>query len=63
MGAFFLLKGERDALAHLRIDPEFTRLTTRAQVCVEDLGVVCALTGSSVSEAMSVYQEALGELT
>jgi hypothetical protein len=63
LAGFFLLKGELDALARLRVDDEFQRLILRASLIVESLGVVGADVGERIGTQMGVYQEAVDELT
>jgi hypothetical protein len=63
LAGFFLLRGEREALARLRIDDDFQRLILRASLIVESLGVVGADVGEGIRAAMGLYQEAIEELT
>jgi hypothetical protein len=63
LGGFFLLRGDRDKLSHLRQETEFQRITVRASLIVEGLGVIGATLGDSMGEAMGLFQEAIGELT
>lgn len=63
LGGFFLLKGEREKLALLRVDPEFTRLTIRAGLIAERLGVVGAWLGEALTQAVGDFQEAVAELS
>jgi hypothetical protein len=62
LGGFFLLRGEQDALGRLRASDEFQRLTTRAQLIVENFGVVAAATGDLLAQQMQLFLEAAGEL-
>jgi hypothetical protein len=62
LGGFFLLRGERDALARLRAGDELNRLSTRAQLIVDGFGVVGAQTGGRVEQQLGVFLEAAGEL-
>jgi hypothetical protein len=63
LGGFALLRGERDALAALRVDEEFERMSTRASLIVEGIGVVGALIGDGLARGIATYQEAIGDLT
>jgi hypothetical protein len=63
LGGFFLLRGQREKLSELRGDAEFRRLTTRASLIVDQLGVVNAALGEGLSEEVSTFQEAIAELT
>jgi hypothetical protein len=62
LGGFFLLWGEKDAIADLRVDDDFARLITRAQLVVDTFGVVGAQTGERIETQMQVFLEAAGEL-
>jgi hypothetical protein len=62
LGGFCLLRGEQDALGRLRASDEFQRLTTRAQLIVENFGVVGAATGDLIAQQMQLFLEAAGEL-
>jgi hypothetical protein len=60
---FVLLRGSEEALAKLRVDDEFMRLSTRASLIVDGLGVVAAALGDGLGDAIAMYQEAVSELT
>jgi hypothetical protein len=62
LAGFFLLRGEQDALAHVRTSDEFTTLNTRAGMIVENFGVVGAQTGARVEQLMGEFLEAAKEL-
>ena len=62
LAGFVLLRGSEAKLAELRVDDEFVRLSTRADLIVEGLGVVGAALGDGLEEAISTYQEAVSEL-
>jgi hypothetical protein len=62
LGGLFLLRGEQDALGRLRASDEFQRLTTRAQLIVENFGVVGAATGDLIGQQMQLFLEAAGQL-
>lgn len=63
LGGFFLVRGNRERLCRLRADPEFVRLTIRANLLTERLGVVGATVGEGVSDAIATFEEAVRELT
>jgi hypothetical protein len=63
LAGFFLLKGESETLAKLRISDDFQRLIMRAGLIVESLGVVGADIGERIGTQMAVFQEAVEELT
>ena len=60
---FILVRGSEDRLAQLRVDDEFVRLSTRASLIIEGLGVVGAALGDGLQQAISTYQEAISDLT
>jgi hypothetical protein len=57
-----LIRGSEEKLAQLRVDDEFVRLSTRADLIVEGLGVVGAALGDGLEQAIATYQEAISEL-
>jgi hypothetical protein len=63
LGGFILLRGNREQLAQLRLDPDFERMTTRATLVVEGVGVVSVLTGDDLQRGIGIYQQAVEELT
>jgi hypothetical protein len=60
---FILVRGSEEKLAKLRVDDEFVRLTTRASLIVEGLGVIGAAIGDGLEDAIGTYQQAISELT
>lgn len=63
LAGFILLRGSEEKLAHLRVDDEFVRLSTRASLTVEGLGVVGAALGDGLEESIGIYQQAVSDLT
>src|ERR1700761_7664200 len=63
LGGFFLLRGDQDKLARLRGSQEFERRTVRADLIVENLGIVGAALGDRLMSQMAVYGEQVEELT
>ena len=63
LGGFFLLRGERDKLAQIRVGDEFALLNMRAGLVVEGFGVVGADLGDRIASQMASYQEQVAELT
>jgi hypothetical protein len=59
---FILLRGSEERLAQLRVDDEFVRLSTRASLVVESLGVIGAALGDGLEQAIGTYQQAVSEL-
>jgi hypothetical protein len=60
---FILVRGSEERLAQLRVDDEFVRLTTRASLIVESMGVIGAALGDGLEQAITTYQGAISELT
>ena len=63
LGGFYLLRGDQDKLARIRSSEEFERLTVRAQLIVENLGIVDATLDGRLMSQMSVFGEQVEELT
>jgi hypothetical protein len=63
LGGFFLLRGDQDKLARIRSSEEFERLTLRAELIVENIGVVSAFLGERLISQMSVFSQQVEELT
>jgi hypothetical protein len=63
LGGFFLVRGDRDKLERLRSSDEFERNTARAQLIVENLGVVDAALGERLLSQMSLFTDQIEELT
>jgi hypothetical protein len=63
LGGFFLLRGDKDKLARIRGTEEFERLTARAQLIVENLGIVGAFLGDRLMSEISVFSQQVEELT
>ena len=62
LGGFFLLQGEQAKLAAVRVNEDFQRLTARAGLIVDNLGVVGAMLGSGIEPQMTLYQAQVVEL-
>ncbi len=60
---FVLLRGSEEKLARLRVDDEFVRMSTRADLIVEGLGVIGAALGDGLQDAIATYQQAITDLT
>jgi hypothetical protein len=63
LGGFFLLRGDTDRLARIRGSEEFERLTARAELIVENLGIVSGFLGERLMSQMSVFSQQVEELT
>jgi hypothetical protein len=62
LGGFFLLRGDRDKLAHLRTSEEFERRTLRGQLIADNLGVVGAAIGDRLASQLATYTQQVEEL-
>jgi hypothetical protein len=63
LDGYFLLRGDKDKLAHIRGSEEFERLTARAQLIVDNIGIVPAFMGERLMSQMSVFSQQVEELT
>ena len=59
---FILVRGSEDSLAKLRVDDEFVRMTTRATLIVDSVGVIGAALGDGLEESLAIYQQAVSDL-
>ena len=62
LGGFFLLRGDVDRLAALRVDDDFTHLMLRASLCVDNVGVVGADLAERLQRNMEYYTEQIAAL-
>jgi hypothetical protein len=59
---FFLVRGDQEELNRIRQDDDFRRLAVKAQVVVQNFGVVGAITGERLNKHMAWYTEAAREV-
>jgi hypothetical protein len=59
---FILLRGSEEKLAKLRVDDEFVRLSARAGLIVEGVGVIGAALGDGLQASIETYQQAIADL-
>ena len=59
---FALLRGDPEKLGRLSMAPEFERLTMRAGVCLDRVGVVSAAIDAGVTRQMVAWKEAIADL-
>jgi hypothetical protein len=62
LGGFALMQGTAQQIDSLRRDEEFQQWVTRAQLNVEQFGVVDAFVDQGLGQAISRYQNELGQL-
>jgi hypothetical protein len=63
LGGFILVRGSEAQIAALRAEDEFERVTTRATLVVQGVGVVDAALGDGLEAAIGVYRDAVSALT
>lgn len=63
LAGFALLRGNADQLNAIRGEDEFSRHTSRADLVVENLGVVPAWLEQGIQRQMAIYQQAVAEVT
>ena len=63
LAGFVLLRGDRSTLDALKSTEEFARLTVRAGMIVEGLGVIDAAIGSSLLTGFATFAAQIDELT
>jgi hypothetical protein len=59
---FALLRGSPEQIGALRVDEEFQRRVTRADLIVESQGVIDAVINEGLAQAMGQYQGEIAEL-
>lgn len=59
LGGFFLIRGETEKLAALRHDEEFLTLLIRGGILLEDLCVVDAYFGESITKLMETFRKSI----
>lgn len=60
LAGFAMLKGDAAKLDELRRDAEFQRRNARANLIVDGLGIVDAVSGEALGEQMQIYQSEVG---
>jgi hypothetical protein len=63
LAGFALLKGDGEKLALLRRDDEFIRRNARANLIVEGLGIVDAVSGERLGEQMGIFTKEAEEVS
>lgn len=63
LAGFILIRGERSKLDTLKTTEEFTRTTFRANLIVDNLGVVDASIGTTLTTGMATFAAQIAELT
>ena len=60
LGGFILIRGDAERLSALRVSDEFNQYSIRADLCVENFGVVGADMGERLQRQMAFYTEQIG---
>ena len=61
LSGFILIRGTPDQLHELRHTDDFRRITARAGLVVEQLGVVDAHVGEGISSQLAIYEQQMRE--
>jgi hypothetical protein len=62
LAGFILIRGERGKLNEVRTSDEFQRITVRAAMVVDDIGVIDAYTGEALGQQMARFRAVSEEL-
>jgi hypothetical protein len=62
LAGFMLLRGSTEQMDVLDADDEFLHHMTRADLHVENLGLIGASLGDGIARQMAIYQEEIGAL-
>ena len=62
LAGFILIRGERGKLDEVRTGDEFQRITTRAAMVVDDIGVIDAYGGEALGQQLARFRAAAEEL-
>jgi hypothetical protein len=62
LNGFMLVRGSSEQMDAVREDDEFVRHMMRADLLVENLGIIPAVLGERIARQMAVYQEEIGAL-
>jgi hypothetical protein len=62
LGGFFLVRGDKEPIERLRGSDDLLRINARAQLIVENYGVVGAEMGERIQVQMGMFLENAGEL-
>ena len=61
LAGFFLVRGTQEQIAAARASEDFRRLNTRANMIVEGFGIVGAILGDGLGDAIGLYAAAASE--
>jgi hypothetical protein len=63
LNGFVLVKGDKETLAHLRVDDEFVRMIVGGQLVHSKVGVVGAYTGAEMQSLFKMWDQQEEKLT
>ena len=63
LAGFVLIRGDQAKLNVLKTTDEFQRITVRAQMIVDSLGVIDAAIGASLTTGLTNFASVIGELS
>ena len=62
LSGFMLLRGSAEQIDAVRRDDDFDRHMLRADLVVENLGIISAMLGERIAQQMTLYQEEIGAI-
>jgi hypothetical protein len=62
LSGFVLIRGDREKLTRLRMNPDFENMNHRASLVVSDLSVIDGFTGDELQRRFADYQKHASEL-
>ena len=62
LSGFLVIRGDRDKLQKIRLDPEFEERNIRVSMLVPNFGVIDAFVGEELQRRMGAYQKALAQV-
>jgi len=62
LSGYVLIRGDRDKLGRLRMNPEFENLNHRAALVVKNYGVIDAFFGDEMQRRLADYQKQVSDL-
>ena len=63
LGGFVLVRGERSKLDAVVASDEFVGITTRAQLTVENMGVINVFLGGEIEKQMGIFLKSAADLS
>ncbi len=62
LSGFLLIRGDREKLSKIRMDPEFESRNQRVALLVPSFGIIDAFIGEDLQRRMGDYQQALAQV-